>query len=179
MNEKTFLSADFENLEEKFSSSIHSSEFDELIRLFDKHNSIYVIGNGGLHYVASHMATDISRLVPGKYCHSFDSFGFITSSANDFGFDSIFERWLANCVDTSGPALLLGLSCSGTSKNIMQAFSFAQSIDWDCFLVTGKKPSLSVPYLTFNAKYFHTVETLSLMLFYEIIHRLDGNCPQI
>ena len=68
-------------------------EYKQLVNLCTKHSQIYVIANGGLHYVASHMATDMSRLLKDKYCYSFDSFGFITSSANDFGFDSIFEKW--------------------------------------------------------------------------------------
>ena len=73
----------FEDIEKKYSKIVTSNEFSILIDLFKKHKDIYVIGNGGLHYVASHMATDISRLVPDKYCHSFDSFGFITK---DFSF---------------------------------------------------------------------------------------------
>ena len=78
----------FENIEEMFSKAVQSDEYLNLVRLIQKHSQIYVIGNGGLHYVASHMATDMSRLLKEKYFYSFDSFGFITSSANDFGFDS-------------------------------------------------------------------------------------------
>ena len=75
------------------------------------------------------MATDISRLVNSKHVHSFDSFGFITSSANDYGFDSIFKRWIENCVPKEKKSLLVGLSCSGTSKNIINAFEYGKSLD--------------------------------------------------
>ena len=98
---------DFENIESKFQNVVASNDYDKLVNLLLKHSNIYVIANGGLHYVASHMATDISRLVPNKFCHSFDSFGFITSSANDFGFESIFERWLINCIPSDSPSLLI------------------------------------------------------------------------
>ena len=170
----------FENLEEKFSRAVSSKEYKSLIRLFEKHEDIYLIGNGGLHYVASHMATDISRLVPNKYCHSFDSFGFITSSANDYSFDTIFERWIDICVNTSNKkGLIVGLSCSGTSKNIVNAFEYGKKIGWDVFLVAGRQTDLDVPHIEINAKHFHTVEVFCLMLFYEIIHSLGHTCPEI
>ena len=66
----------FENLEEKFSKAVLSAKYEELVNLVKRNNQIYLIANGGLHYVASHMATDMSRLIKDKYCYSFDSFGF-------------------------------------------------------------------------------------------------------
>ena len=53
----------FENIEDKFANVVSSEEYQQLVNLFQKHDEIYVVANGGLHYVASHMATDISRLV--------------------------------------------------------------------------------------------------------------------
>ena len=169
----------YENLEYKFREAVTSQSYKHLIKLFKKHTDIYVIGNGGLHYVASHMATDISRLVPNKYCHSFDSFGFITSSANDYGFDHIFERWLTCCVNKSNKGLIIGLSCSGRSKNIFKAFEYGEKLGWDYFLISGRPTKSEVPHIQINAKHFHTVETFSLMLFYEIIHSLGCTCPTI
>ncbi len=169
----------FENLEEKFSKAVLSAKYEELVNLVKRNNQIYLIANGGLHYVASHMATDMSRLIKDKYCYSFDSFGFITSAANDFGFDMIFERWLTNCVPNNNKALVIGLSCSGKSKNIIKAFDYAERIGWDTFFVTGKKSSEKYDSLCINAKHFHTVETFCLMLFYELIHSLGGVCPDI
>ncbi len=169
----------FENLERKFNEAVTSESYSKLIELFKKHDDIYVIGNGGLHFVASHMATDISRLVPGKFCHSFDSFGFITSSANDYGFDSIFKRWLECCVNNNKKGFVLGLSCSGKSKNIINAFDYCDTIGWDVFLISGKPTKLTCPHLQIDANHFHTVEAFSLMLFYEIIHSLGNECPRI
>lgn len=169
----------FENIEEKFYTAINSEPYHHLVSLCQKYDNIYVIANGGLHYVASHMATDMSRLLAQKYVHSFDSFGFITSNANDFGFDSIFKRWLECCVSQSSTSLLIGLSCSGRSKNIITAMDYVSSKNWDCFLITGKKPTSEYPYLCINACHYHTVECFSLMLFYELIHSMGGLCPTI
>ena len=53
---------DFENIEEKCNVASESSEYALLVDKIKKAKRIYLIGNGGLHYVASHMATDLSRL---------------------------------------------------------------------------------------------------------------------
>ena len=170
---------DFENIDSKFSVAASSEQFSQLNSLISKHDNVYVIGNGGLHYVASHMACDMSRLIDNKYFHSFDSFGFITSSANDFGFDRIFDRWLSLCVSESKPALLIGLSCSGSSKNILNAFDYVKQQGWDTFYITGKQSSYDTPSLCFDCNHYHTVEALSLMLFYEMIHAQGFTCPVI
>lgn len=169
----------FERVESKFNDAVNSEDYKILTSLLNKHKNIYVIANGGLHYVASHMATDVSRLVPDKFCHSFDSFGFITSSANDFGFDSIFERWLINCIPSDEPSLLIGLSCSGSSKNILKAFDYAKSINWDLFFITGRQSSYDCDSLCINANHYHTVEAFCLMLFYEMIYSMGSVCPSI
>ena len=179
------MHADFENLEEKYKLAINSDSFGELAKLIIECNKIYIIGNGGLHYVGSHMATDVSRLIPGTVAKSFDSFGFITSSANDFGWDNIFQRWLetSSVLDDPSNTLVYGLSCSGNSKNVIKALDYAHdTLKFKTFLLSGRplKPIKHVhPELCLNAEYYHTVETLGLMLFYEMIHRAGHACPLI
>lgn len=179
------MHANFESLETKFATLIASPDFDALLELVSRCNKIYIIGNGGLHYVGSHMATDISRLIPGTVAKSFDSFGFITSSANDFGWENIFLRWLetSSVLDEPGSTLVYGLSCSGNSKNVIKALDYAHDkLNFSTFLFSGRplRPvDVKHPELCVNAEYYHTVETLGLMLFYEIIHRSGFACPII
>ena len=107
----------FENLEEKCAAAVESESFSQLLTKVNKSKKIFLIGNGGLHYVASHMATDMSRLIENKAVFSFDSVGFITSNANDHGYNKIFIRWLEtmSTVDNPEDCLIIGLSCSGNS----------------------------------------------------------------
>jgi DNA-binding MurR/RpiR family transcriptional regulator len=65
---------DFENIEEKCKKSFSSSEYDTLVRKIVDTKKIFVIGNGGLHFVASHMATDMTRLIKEKAVYSFELF---------------------------------------------------------------------------------------------------------
>ena len=50
-----------------------------------------------------------------------------TSSANDFGWDNIFLRWLetSSVLDDPSTTLVYGLSCSGNSKNVVKALDYA------------------------------------------------------
>lgn len=91
------MHADFEAIGTKYNELITSDEFSELVELISSCKKIYIIGNGGLHYVGSHMAADLTRLLPHVVAKSFDSFGFITSSANDHCWDNIFVNWLEIC----------------------------------------------------------------------------------
>ncbi len=172
--------ADFENIGTKYDEVISSSSYLQLSHLCNKHQTIFVIANGGLHYVASHMATDMTRLIPNKTVLSFDSFGFITSTANDSGFDSIFSNWLKLSYSHMPTALLIGLSCSGKSKNIVSAVDYVTDLGWDSFLISGRNPyDASLPHLFLDLQHYHTVEALCLMLFYQLIHDCGSICPSL
>ena len=179
------LLADFEGLESRFHQAISSPQYEKLLHKLRSVNKIYVVGNGGLHYVGSHMATDLTRLIPGKVVKSFDSFGFITSNANDYGWENTFVRWLETSaiLDNPDTTMLYGLSCSGNSKNVINALQYADTeLGFQTFLLSGK-PCKSRPIntleLALNVKYYHTVETIAMMLFYDIVHKMGHSCPLI
>jgi len=174
----------FENLEEKFKKAVLSKDYYDLVKKIKNAERIYVIGNGGLHYVASHMATDMSRLIEDKSVYSFDSVGYITSNSNDHGFASVFIRWLETIAKIDDPkkTLVIGLSCSGNSSNVIGALHWANDMGIDTFMVSGQKSQLlkkGNSELIFDCEYFHTVEVLCMMLFYELIHSVGSHCPSI
>ena len=174
----------FENIEEKTTIAADSKQFAKLVDKVIKSKRVYLIGNGGLHYVASHMSTDMSRLIKDKSTYSFDSVGFITSNANDHGYDKIFIRWLetVSCVDIPEECIVIGLSCSGNSSNVVEALHWADERGYNTFLVSGQKSETlnsSVDELSFECEYFHTVEVATMMLFYELIHQTGNHCPSI
>ena len=83
------MKINFENIESKLSEVVSTNEYSQLVAAVQQAKKVFLIGNGGLHFVASHMSTDLSRLVPGKAFYSFDSVGFITSNANDHGYEQL------------------------------------------------------------------------------------------
>ena len=118
----------FENLEKKFEEILKNEQYKKLCSDIKEKDYVYVIGNGGLHFVAGHMACDMTRLIPRKTFHSFESVGFITSNANDYGYDNLFQRWLETIVQEQDykNSLIIGLSCSGKSENIINALDWGQ-----------------------------------------------------
>lgn len=175
----------FENIESKLAATLSSDKYKILVDKVLKNKKIFLIGNGGLGYVAAHGSADMSRLIPGKAFYSFDSAGFITSNANDFGFDSLFVRWLETIVqDVEKPeeVLIIGLSCSGNSHNVVDALAWAHDLGYDTFMMSGVKSKNLLPHLdemVLDCKYFHTVEVLSLMVFYDLIIKCGSHCPTI
>tara|TARA_B100000524_G_C23607325_1_gene354914 strand:- start:144 stop:719 length:576 start_codon:yes stop_codon:yes gene_type:complete len=173
---------DFENVQSSVEHICKSNAFLELIELTKCASDIYIIGNGGLHYVGSHMATDMTRLIDNKSVYSFDSFGFITSTANDHGYEEIFQRWLSSTIrsDNFPNVLVIGLSCSGASSNITNTLRWAKSMGGNIFLLAGanKKPS-DIKGLQMGFEYFHTVEVATMFLLYELIHQVGSECPSI
>lgn len=175
---------DFENIEEKCSRAVSSKEYKILVEKVNKAKKIFLIGNGGLHFVSCHMATDLSRLIPDKSVYSFDNVGFITSNANDHGFERVFVRWLESIAFIENPddCLVVGLSCSGNSSNVVNALHWAVDHKIDTFLISGEKSDIlgnNVEELSIKCKYFHTVEVSIMMLFYDLIHRTGNRCPSI
>jgi D-sedoheptulose 7-phosphate isomerase len=175
---------DFENIEEKLEQAVQSKIFNSIVEKINKCNKVFLIGNGGLHFVAGHMSTDLTRLIPDKVAYSFDSFGFITSNANDHGFNNIFTRWIETVSLSSeiSDSLIIGMSCSGNSSNVIDCLHWANSKGYNTAMLSGQKSEMllsSIDELVFDCEYFHTVEVLCMMLFYEIIHRTDNKCPSI
>jgi len=175
----------FENIEEKCDRAANSDEYSILIDKVSRAKKIFLIGNGGLHYVASHMATDLSRLIPDKAVYSFDGVGFITSNANDHGYNQIFIRWLETValgVERPEECLVIGLSCSGNSANVVDTLHWIADKGYSTFMVSGQKSERlqeHVDELNLDCEYFHTVEVMCLMIFYDLIHRTENHCPSI
>ena len=79
-------------------------------------------------------------------------------------------------------SLVIGLSCSGTSKNVVSALYWAQENGYKTAMIDGQKSDVlpeGVHELSFNTEYFHTTEILTLVLFYELIHACGAQCPTI
>lgn len=178
------MKIDFENIEEKLVKASSSDSFKKIVDKLNSAKKIYLIGNGGLHFVASHMSTDLTRLIPDKVAYSFDSFGFITSNANDHGFNNIFTRWVETVspLEEASDSLIIGMSCSGNSSNIISCLHWAEDHGYSTFMMSGQKSeklSGNIDEMVFNCEYFHTVEVLCMMMFYELIHQTDNKCPSI
>ncbi len=82
---------------------------------------VYIVGNGGSYANAIHICNDL--LLCGIKAFTLDP-ATLTASANDFGYETVFERWVS-VVGERGD-LLIALSGSGRSPNILRACEEAE-----------------------------------------------------
>jgi len=101
-----------------------------LYQAWERRSQIFLIGNGGSAATASHMANDLSKatIVPGKprmrVIALTDNVSLITAWANDTSYENIFKEQLENLLESRD--LVLGISASGNSPNILRAMEFAR-----------------------------------------------------
>ena len=102
--------------------------------------TVFFIGNGGSAATASHFANDIavgtnSYIKPFRAISLTDNQAIITAIGNDFGFDEIFSRQL-QLLGKQGD-VVVAISASGNSKNLLKAFEFAKENEIKTVAITG------------------------------------------
>ena len=102
-----------------------------LLEKIRKAKRIFIIGNGGSYANAIHIANDLNAV--GKAAFTLDP-ATLTATANDYGFHFVFERWI-NTVGKKGD-LLIALSGSGTSPNILRGLACAKRMGMNVHLIT-------------------------------------------
>lgn len=175
---------DLENIEEKFERIIETREWKKFIDDWKNAENIYIVGNGGLYPTACHAASDATRLISNKMVHSLDNMSFLTSVANDYGYDNVFREWFDYIMQRSigQPAMFIGLSCSGNSKNVIEALKHTSYYGFSTALISGQPSKYNddnFNEVCMNTKYFHTSEILSMLLIYDAIDKCGGRCPTI
>jgi hypothetical protein len=177
-----------ENMDQKFHKVVQSDEWKELQTKFNQATNIYVLGHGGNLGIADHAAVDISRLSNGtKNAQAPGSAIVDTSLINDTNFDQWMVQWVKQL--TTGMtlkqkknSLILGISSSGTSVDLIKALQWGYSNDLMLGCITAQKLVEEVPKLSevvIGAEYYHTAEVLSLLLTYELTHGSGKVCPPI
>lgn len=117
------------------------SQFSEaLIQIVKQGGNVFSCGNGGSHCDAMHFAEELT----GRYRKNRKPLGalalgdssHVTCVSNDYGFEYIFQRQLEG-LGRKGD-LLIGLSTSGNSKNIVNAFKSAKEMGIKTVGLLGK-----------------------------------------
>jgi D-sedoheptulose 7-phosphate isomerase len=92
-------------------------------------NRIYFCGNGGSAADAQHLAAEFSgrfytdrKALPAEALHCNTSY--LTAVANDYSYDVVYARLIDGIGNTGD--ILIGLSTSGNSANIVKAFETAK-----------------------------------------------------
>ena len=102
---------------------------------------VYVCGNGGSAATAAHYVTDFNKGISLNQKHKYnlislnDNIPSMTAIANDIGYEHIFEIQLQGRMKPSD--ILLAISGSGNSKNVLRAAQFAKETGAKVVALTG------------------------------------------
>lgn len=101
-----------------------------LIDARERGATIFFIGNGGSAATASHFANDLAIGVndyekPFKALALTDNVSVLSAIGNDYGYEEIFARQLR--VLARRGDVLVAISASGNSPNLLKAFEFART----------------------------------------------------
>ena len=105
---------------------------DLVMEAYQADQQIFIIGNGGSASTASHIANDLSKgtSLPGvrrfRAISLTDNVATMTAWSNDLCYEDVFVEQLKGLVNPGD--LVIGISASGNSENIIRAVRHAKAI---------------------------------------------------
>lgn len=120
---------------------------DLVYQAWEQGRFVFIMGNGGSATTASHMSEDLGKSILRnddlgdeskrrlRVISLTDNVGWITAVSNDLSFDQIFVQQLMNY--GSEGDLVIAISGSGSSPNILNAVNWANQHDLITFGLTG------------------------------------------
>jgi len=143
-------------------------------------NKIFSCGNGGSMCDAMHFAEELT----GRFRDNRNAIpaiaisdpSHITCTANDYGFDYIFSRYLEG-LGKEGD-VLLAISTSGNSKNILRACEVAHAKKMKIVALTGKdggelKNICDVEIRAPKSDYADRVQEIHIKIIHSLIHYIE------
>lgn len=113
---------------------------DRIIEILKKNGGLYLCGNGGSAADAQHIATEfISRFYkerPGLNAEALTvNTSTLTAIGNDYSYESVFARQLE--AKAKPGDMVMGITTSGTSKNVLEALRYAGKHEIETVLLMG------------------------------------------
>ena len=161
----------------------YESGMQILVECFTRHKEkdtqIFFIGNGGSSAIASHMTADFMKNGGMKTYSLYDN-AVTTCRGNDYGYEHVFSRPLEFLGQKDD--LLVAVSSSGNSPNIVNAINMANAKKMETITFTGfKKDNKSRQLGTINVyvpseKYgiVESIHNLMLQQVVDMITERDG-----
>lgn len=115
---------------------------ESILWAFQNGHRVYFCGNGGSAADAQHLAAEFSgpfynrgrRALPAEALHCNTSY--LTAAANDFDFSEVYARLVEGIMQQGD--ILVGLSTSGNSANVVKAFEAARKHQIKTIGMTGQ-----------------------------------------
>jgi D-sedoheptulose 7-phosphate isomerase len=143
------------------------AELIEMVRQAHREDrQIFVFGNGGSASNSSHFITDLGKGSSDKLGKRFrclslnDNISWITALGNDYAYEEVYVRQLMNFARPGD--LVLTLSVSGNSPNLVRAFEWASKNGLQTVALVGAKrgrlAELAQKVIVINSEHYGRVE---------------------
>ncbi len=126
---------------EKFSKLLidcNHKDFFKIIEFLKKikknKKKVIIVGNGGSAAMASHVSVDLTKMCNIRAVN-FNEADLLTCFSNDYGYENWVQKALSFYADQGD--LLICISSSGESKNIINGAKFAKKIGCKVVTLTG------------------------------------------
>jgi D-sedoheptulose 7-phosphate isomerase len=131
-----------------------------------KDKKIYFFGNGASAAIASHLANDIFKALRIRTGVMHDP-SVLTCFSNDFGYEHIFSQYLEH--DRSKNDLVVLISSSGRSPNIIQGLQYAKESGSKIISLTGNNPDQAVIknsdiLVKVDSKFYNIIECIHMSI---------------
>ena len=119
-----------------FDTTLIDKSVSLISRCKEKGGKVYIVGNGGSSSIASHVSVDFAK-VARVSSGTFNNANLISCFANDYGHDN----WVLEAIKayTNKNDILILISSSGTSKNIVNAASYCNENNIPLVTLSGFK----------------------------------------
>ena len=154
-----------------------------MVSALNNGNKIFTCGNGGSMGDAMHFAEELTGRFrenrKGMAAIAISDPTHITCVGNDFGFDYIFSRYV-EAVGRPGD-VLLAISTSGNSANVLNALKVAQEMGMKVVALTGKSGGeigkladveIRVP----HSGYSDRIQEIHIQVIHSLIHYIELEC---
>lgn len=152
---------------------------DLLLKVRESGKTVFFVGNGGSAATSSHFANDLSigtrqQEKPFKVFSLVDNVATLSAIGNDYGYDQVFAQQLR--VYGQKGDLLVGISASGNSPNLLRAFEVGRELGLMTVSITAfdggklKKIADHSVHVPTNAGEYGPAEDAHLILDHLITH---------
>ena len=158
---------------------------DKIKEARNKKGTVFIIGNGGSASTASHLACDLMKNIIKDYNSQeirlkaislTDNLATISAYGNDLSYDEVFSQQLKSLINKED--LLIVISGSGNSKNIVKAAEFSKQLGVYTFGLLGDEGGIVAPIcndsIIVPSKNYGIIEDLHMMIGHLVTAELKG-----
>lgn len=127
---RSYIACEIETLNKLDIDAINDA-LNLILETHENHKRVFVFGNGGSSATASHFYNDFVKGLSEDIANKFrfhclnDNIPTVMAIANDIGFEEIFRYQLRGVIEPGD--IVLAISGSGNSENIVNAVEYAKS----------------------------------------------------